>query len=270
MSDQTTQATLFGRIGNMFRRNRLETRQLGAEVPVPPESIADADAPTGLANLAATAEQTSIVEERTTFLRPWVKRDQAIEQMQSGVNALTDLMGTVRESLERDSDRQDELLNYLSKLPQAIESLPETARVQGEMLRAMQISMDQQNSQQNKLAEVLERMHQAETEQRETLLSVRERVDTISLHEEAIGNSLASVGEALQTVSSTSQASAAVLESLRENLGSRDNQLEGVIRRQNVRFTTMLTVAIVLSMAALTAVVVFGYLGYEALSHMAK
>jgi hypothetical protein len=40
----------------------------------------------------------------------------------------------------------------------------------------------------------------------------------------------------------------------------RDAELERVLRRQNTRFTTMLIVAIVLSVAALTAVAMVGYL----------
>ena len=56
----------------------------------------------------------------------------------------------------------------------------------------------------------------------------------------------------------------------RDGLAARDGELERVIRQQNTRFTTMLSVAIVMSMAALTAVVVFGYLGYQTLSHMGK
>ena len=47
---------------------------------------------------------------------------------------------------------------------------------------------------------------------------------------------------------------------MRDNLSSRDGQLERVLHRQGVRFTTMLSVAIVLSIAALVAVGVIGYI----------
>jgi len=270
MSDQLTRGTLFNRIGSLFRRTSPDL--ILEETPIDRAALPD---------FSSTQEQSSVrrspavVEaidtgERTTFLRPWTKRDQGIDQLQTGMSALTDLMATIRGNLERDAQRQDELLAYLSRLPQAIESLPESSRVQGEALKAIQQGIEQQNTQQSKLAEVLEKMHQADGEHREALIGVRDRADTIAQQEQAIGASLSTASVALETVSKNSESSARVLENLRDNLSSRDSDLERVIRRQNTRFATMLTVAIVMSMAAVTAVVVFGYLGYETLSHIVK
>ena len=222
------------------------------------------------ANDAIAADQSETGEDRTVFLRPWVKRDQAIDQLQTGVNALANLMDTIRETMERSSERQDELLNYLSGVPAAIASVPESFRAQGEALKGIKIGIEQQNLQQGKLVNVLEAMQRTDARHQETLDAVRDRVDTIVIHEREISGSLSAVGSVLETVSNTSQASAKVLENLRDGLVDRDIELESIIRRQNTRFTAMLSVAIVLSMAALTAVVVFGYLGYETLSLMAK
>ncbi|HET6251462.1 MAG TPA: hypothetical protein VFE47_27505 [Tepidisphaeraceae bacterium] len=258
MSAQVT-PTFFERIGNLFRKPTDSTTQvralLGGGDSIDNES---------------TRSHIEEIEPRTTFLRPWAKREQAFDQLQNGVAALSDLMGTIRETLEKNSSRQDEMLNYLSHLPQALESLPESNRVQGEALKAIQLGIEQQNTQQNKLADVLERLSRDETAHGRVLGAVREKVDMIGMHEESISHSLTSVGKVLQAVSTTSETGTRVLESLRENLGTRDGQLETVIRQQNTRFTTMLSVAIVMSMAALTAVVVFGYLGYQTLSHMGK
>lgn len=265
MSDQTTQTTFFNRVGGFFRpRNRVTELAIG-ERPAQPDGAMPEEIV--IENLDEASDSG---EPRTTFLRPSVKRDQAIDQLQTGVATLSDLMGTIRDTLEKNSDRQDELLNYLSGLPAAIESLPESNRIQGEALKAIQISIEQQNAQQNQLTGVLERMHQADCDHQTALEAVSARINVIAGHEEAISLSLTSVGAALESVSNTSDASAKVLENLRDNLSNRDSELERVIRRQNTRFTTMLTVAIVMSMAALTAVVVFGYLGYETLSHMMK
>jgi chromosome segregation ATPase len=325
MSDEIITTSFFGRIGSFIRRALRETDGSSSSSP-PVMALLDgpSDESAETAEVVEPAETGG--EPRTTFLRPWVKRDQAIDQLQNGMAALSDLMGTIRQTMEKNSSRQDELMNYLSHLPQALAALPETHRVQGEALRAIQISIEQQdralsslpecnriqsealkavqtsieqqnralgalpesnrmqgealraiqtgieqqNTQQNKLANVLERMDRGGDETVRTLEVVRERVDGISTQEQAIGQSLETVGVALQTVSATAHSSAQVLENLNENIVGRDNQLERVLRRQNTRFTTMLAVAIVMSMAALTAVVVFGYLGYEALSHMGK
>ncbi|MGC4031419.1 MAG: hypothetical protein QM754_06730 [Tepidisphaeraceae bacterium] len=51
-----------------------------------------------------------------------------------------------------------------------------------------------------------------------------------------------------------------MLESLRNNMSARDNDLQAVLTKQATRFTVMLSVAIFLSIAALVAVAVIGYL----------
>ena len=62
-------------------------------------------------------------------------------------------------------------------------------------------------------------------------------------------------------------ADAQVLSQMRDNLDARDGQIERVLHRQGVRFTTMLAVAIFLSIAALVAVGVIGYLLLTQMGH---
>jgi len=199
-------------------------------------------------------------EPRSTFLRPWAKRDAAIEQLQSGVGALADLMTGIRENLERTAKRQDELVQYLSHLPGALKQLPESARVQGEALRAIQLRMERQSEEQGHLAEVLERMTAADQAHGRTLEGLQERVDTLNEHDKAIAENLNGVGAAMKSLSQHSESSAMVLKQLREDTTNHDGELERILHRQGNRFTTMLAVAIFLSVAALAAVGFVGYL----------
>src|SRR4030095_10019851 len=76
----------------------------------------------------------------------------------------------------------------------------------------------------------------------------------------SIADYLNTVGNSLKDVSKTSQTSTQVLEQMRDNIDARDGQLERVLHKQGVRFTTILSVAIFLSIAALAAVGVLGVL----------
>lgn len=230
------QQTLFSRLGNWFRRGG-----------------------NGQGDLPLSAD-SSTIEPRITFLRPWARRDAAIQNLQEGFNTLTDLMATVRDTLQRQSERQDELLSYLSHLPEALRAIPESSRIHGETLRAIHQQLEQQNLQQEKLAEILEKLGQSGGEQRQTLHEVREHVETLRQTDEAISSHLNSLGSALQNVSRNSTAGAQVLEQMRDRIDARDGQLERILHRQGTRFTTMLAVAIFLSIAALAAVGVVGYL----------
>jgi hypothetical protein len=82
----------------------------------------------------------------------------------------------------------------------------------------------------------------------------------VAEQDKLISDTLHGVGSALQTVSKTSHTSTEVLRQMRDNIDSRDGQLERILQRQNTRFTTMLAIAIFLSVAALVAVSLFGYL----------
>ena len=228
------QPTIFSKLGSWFRPTR------NGDLPL--------------------ANDTTALEPRVTFLRPWARRDAAINNLQEGFGTLTDLMMTIRDNLDRQAGRQDELLRYLSHLPDALRSIPESGKVSGEMLKAIHQQLEQQNVQQEKLGEILDKMNQSDGQQRATLGDIREGVETLHQTDEAISSHLNSLGHALQGVSKNSATGAQVLEQMRDRIDSRDGQLERILHKQNTRFTTMLAVAIFLSISALVAVTVIGYM----------
>jgi methyl-accepting chemotaxis protein len=199
---------------------------------------------------------TEIMPGSNSILRPLNKRDQAIANLQDGFNTLTDLMSTIKENLNDQGRRQDELLGYLSHLPRAIEGIPETNRLQVESLKAISARLEQQNTQQNLIGEILGKLADSNTQQRQTVEEVRGRVETVAEQNKVIAENLSTVGTAMQTVSKNSTASAQVLEQVRDNIQRRDGQLERLMQKQAQRFTWLLAVAIFLAIAALVAVVV--------------
>jgi len=235
-------STLINRIGNWFKRgHRDETLPIRAELPAP-ENGSDDSHPRG------------------TFLRPFARQDAALDKVQKGYTALVDLMGTVRDSLEQQNARQEELLKCLTNLPRAIESTTESSRVQSETLRAIHQQNEHQSGQQRQLAEILERISHTGGDQKEILDVLKDRMESLADHDRVISDTLGSVGTAMQTVGKTSATSAEVLMQMRDHATTRDATLEKMLSKQNTRFTTMLAVAIFLSIAALVAVSVIGYL----------
>jgi DNA repair exonuclease SbcCD ATPase subunit len=239
------QATLLNRIGKWFRRDQAAG-----------EANGDAPVVTGEPH----ANSSTSLETRTTFLRPWAKRDAAIQHLQEGFTTLTDLMGAIRNNLEQQNRRQDELFTALQQLPQVLQTIPESSRIQGETLSAIRQQIEGQSAQQERLGEILNRIGQTAGEQKEMVDDIRGRVEDLHQADTSIADYLNNVGASLKDVSRSNQTSTQVLEQMRDNLCSRDGQLERVLHRQGVRFTTMLSVAIVLSIAALVAVGVIGYI----------
>ncbi len=208
----------------------------------------------------ASNSNSTALETRTTFLRPWAKRDAAIQQLQDGFTTLTDLMGAIRDNLEKQNERQDELMNALSQLPQMLESLPESNRMQSETLKAIHQQIQSHGAQQERLGDILNKIGANSGEQKQMVDALRDRVEDLHKADTSIADYLSNVGSALKDVSQNSASTTQVLSSMRDNIDSRDGELQRVIHRQGTRFTTMLATAIFLSIAAITAVCVMGYL----------
>lgn len=234
------QVSLFSRIGRWFRGSSRPNGDLPLE--------------------QSTTEIQQVDGAQSTFLRPWAKRDAAISNLQESFTVLTDLIGTIKENLERQNQRQDELIGYLSHLPEALASIPEGQKMQSETLRTLAQQIQQQSAQQSQVADVLEKVGDAHVAQKDILENLRQRVDAVAEHDETMAEHLKFVGAAMQTVSHNSESSAQVLRQMRDNANTRDGEMERILHRQNTRFTTMLAVSIFIAIAALAAVAVMGYL----------
>ena len=242
----------FTRIGKIFKGGSKGT----AELPVI-RSVADEE--NGNDN-GHDAMLHPVEASRSTFLRPWAKRDASINQLQDGFNALTGLMGAVKDSLDKQNQRQDELLNVLGTLPEVLRSIPATGAAQTETLKAIADQIKEQNAHQQKLGEILEKVTDTHGSHKASLDSLREHVSNLGDHDKTIAENLNHVGEAMQTVSRHSKTSSEVLEQMRDNINSREGELQRILHKQSARYTTMLAIAIFLSIAALAAVCVIGYL----------
>jgi DNA repair exonuclease SbcCD ATPase subunit len=237
MSDQQT---ILNRIGRLFKRSK---------------SNGDLDNSSD-----NNPGDTTISVSRPTLVKPWGRNQAAISQLQSGFQTLTELITAIRENMEHQNNRQEALLQHLSALPKVLETLPESNRLQGQTLKAIQDQLTQQADQQHTLGEILLKLSDTGSEQKDILEGLRDRVETLNQQDRAMADSLNNVGTALESASRNSATSTQVLVQMRENLNTRDTQLENVLHRQGNRLTTMLTIAISLSAAALVAVVIMGFL----------
>ncbi len=249
-SEAGDSSTFFSRIGKWFKRD-----QGNGDLPLMRET-------------GGLVHQGHPIESRGTFLRPWAKQTQMLNNLQEGFSTLTDLMRSIRDGLEQQNQRQGELIEHLSHLPQVLEQIPEGNRVHTETLRAIHEQIGQQNQQQGKLAEILDKMSEGDGDQRKMIDAMRDRVDSISEHEQSIAANLSSMGNVMQGFNRSSETSTKVLEQLRDNITARDAELERVLHRQGNRFTTLLAIAIFLSISAIVAVGVFGYLAYQTIEKM--
>lgn len=209
---------------------------------------------------AEPAGEHASSERRLSFWRPFARRDAAIASLQQGFGTLTELMSTIRDNLERQGRRQDELLAHLATLPELLETLPESQRLQAEAIRAIEQQLQQQIAQQERLGEILERMSDSGDQQRQHVEALSSRVESMSQQEQAVADNLRDVGSAMQSMGRSAESSAAVLQQLQQGISARNSEIEQTLQRQNSRVTILLIVASAVSLAALIAVIVVGSL----------
>lgn len=203
------------------------------------------------------------VETRASVFRPWARRDHALQNLSEGFVTLTQLMSGIKENLERQNARQDDLMRVLSQLPQMIEAIPETNRHQAEALKTIYQQLAQQNQAQTTLGEVLNRICDTSGEQKNLINSLNDQLDSLRQTDANISNNLASVGTAMQTLGQNSQSSVQVLERLQTNIGTRDEAMHQMMQKQDYRFNMVFYASIVLSIATLLSLAMVTYLALK-------
>lgn len=200
----------------------------------------------------------------SALFRPFVRRGEPGTAGGESLSAITDVLVSMRESIERQGQRHEELMQYLSHLPKAMEMIPENSRLQSEALAAIRQHLENQGSQARQMGTILEKVGQAAVDQRRILDAVRQRLDALGEHDQKVAEHFNNFANALTTSSDTTKLAGQVLESLETNIRQRDEMLERIIRKHQGRHTVLLAMAVVLSAAALLAATVGVYVVQQA------
>lgn len=166
---------------------------------------------------------------------------------------ITDLLVALRESMERQSQRHEELMIYLSHLPKAMELIPENSKLQSEALAAIRQHLENQGTQARQMSTILDKVGQATIDQRRILDAVRQRLDMLAENDQKVAEHFSSFAAAMSTSNDTTRLAGEVLRSMESNIRQRDEALERILQVHQRRHTWMLAAAIVLAAAALVA-----------------
>jgi len=215
------------------------------------------------ADFGGRQSQTQLVEAKQSRFRPWAKRDNALQNLSEGFVTLTQLMSGIRDNLEKQNLRQEELMRVLSQLPQIIESIPESNRTQAEALKTIYTQLAQQNDAQSTLGQVLNRICDTSGEQKQLINSLNDQLDSLRQTDASISNNLSSVGTAMQSLGEHSATSATVLQQVQSGLSQRDEMINQILEKQNHRFNLIFFASVVLSIATILSLVIVTYMAMK-------
>src|SRR5271170_3492418 len=109
MLSMSAAPTFVSRLGRLFKRSNSNGSMDGLNGHSISEPLVSREWP------APPPAETP--EPRASVLRPWRRQNETMVQMQQGFSALTELMGSIRQNLETQNRRQEELISHLSALP---------------------------------------------------------------------------------------------------------------------------------------------------------
>ena len=188
-----------------------------------------------------------------SFLRPWAKRDQALQGLSEGFNTLTDLMGSIRDNLETQQEKQNELLDHLKHLPETLKAIPEAQRGHTETLRTLHRQLESQSGQQERLGDILQEIGRSGVAQKESIDELQARMEKVRETDAQVSESLGSVGRAIGDFGRSNTASTAVLEKMQAAMDRRNDELEKVLAKQGSRFAWLMALAVAICFLALAA-----------------
>ena len=195
-------------------------------------------------------EIARVSAKRTSFFRPWAKRDAAIASLREGMESLAGTIVSIRDNLEKQGRRQDEMLSYLSHLPEILHSLPEAHRIQAETLKGIGQQLQQQVAQHNRVGELLEKLTSAEEDHGQTLEALKAELSAMSGHSDNVAQNLRQVGDAMENVTRNSARNAQVLELMHEKFEDRAEEVERRLRKQSFLILVLVVVAMLRAGAA--------------------
>lgn len=99
-------------------------------------------------------------------------------KIQQSYDSLVDTVRQLREALDGQTRRQDELLSKLATLPHAVEALPQTSKMQNDMLKMINDRLGMHAEQQRKVSEVVNSLGANKKEQGEALQAIKEQIET--------------------------------------------------------------------------------------------
>lgn len=240
--------SFFGKVSRWFRR------RFGAQEELP--------------LLYGETETSTAIVRRPLFGFPWQKKEEDLTVLQAGLTSMTALMGSMRQYLDQQNARHDELLTYLSQLSQALQAIPDSGRIQSETLRVLHQQIAYQNAQHKQLSEMLRKVSESSGTQREIVELLRDRVETLYKNDQEIAETIGGMGGSITVVSQQSQTNTMVLERLRDNLVTRDGDLEKAIRKEQQKTRVTMYVVGGVAVAALIIAVAMARYSLSAIQTM--
>ncbi len=178
-------------------------------------------------------------------------RDRSIAQLQHAYDEVIDLVGTLKQHMESQSERSDRLLTMMEGLPDALKSLPEANRNQTQTLQAIEGHLKQQNHHNEGLTQAIQGLAKAAGNQEHAMSLIQQQLDAGQQSREQMQANFGALSDTLQHMSDSNQAGAQLLHRLSDKHEQSEAQVQQLVARNQRQMTMMSIVSWSLAIVAL-------------------
>ncbi len=192
--------------------------------------------------------------------RPGRKREQKIQQLQTGYDHVVDLVETLRDHLHQQNHRGDQMIELLTRLSTGVGELPSTVRDQGEALHEMAHQVQQSLSQTQAMTGLLRDLPDVARSQHEALRSISQQLERSGQGTTQLSEQMQAINLTIQRLGHASSDQVRILQEIHNTTQYQQIQLADLCREQTRRLTVLAClagVAVVVTVAAVILHLVF-------------
>ena len=183
---------------------------------------------------------------------PWRKRDQILEQLQSGYGKVLDLVSSIQDHLTLHNQRSDQVADLLMVLSKGIEDVPKATREHAASLENLTRQMKMDSRKHGELLGAISELPRGAEAQRQGMAAIAAQVQVSAEATDKLSNRLNSVGQVVQMLGEALEEQVQTLKLVQQSTRHQDRQLISVLDQQSRR-ANLLTAA-VLALAGIMAI----------------
>jgi hypothetical protein len=177
-------------------------------------------------------------------------------KMQQSYDALLGTVRELREALDGQARRQDELLTRLGTMPQAIDALPQTSRIQADMMALINDRIKMHAEQQKKVNEAIGNLGGSKNQLGDALQAIREQIETGNEIDRQLVDSFNRFSLMIDRLHMANTHAVECLQQVRDSYAASAMQMQEWIEKSRHKHTWLVGGAFAMSLVSLAAVVI--------------
>ena len=185
------------------------------------------------------------------------EKNQSIERLEEGFNSLIKQLEGINENLRRQSERHEQLMSQINKLPDFMENLPSVVRNQQELSERILEKLKEDGVRNERMREALGRIPEAADKQTEAIEEMSERISDSVDADAKMAECFEKFNGTLAQFDATSAGQTDSILQMSKTFSASDRYLKHLMTQQNKRFMWIFFTALgVCSLAILFLVMV--------------